>query len=105
VLRPTGGQALTSATNGRVGLLIHGGAPGTGGRLRATHGCIRLSDKDQAGLMAAIAAAGQDARFNRCELVQLAASIGPPGDPESGDDAGDPPPGIQELLNPGSIKP
>lgn len=92
VLRPTGGQALAGATNGRVGLLIHGGAPGTGGRLRATHGCVRLSNQDQARLMAAIAAAGQNARFNRCELVRLAASVGPPGDPLSGEDAGDPPP-------------
>lgn len=103
VLRPTEGQALTAAANGRVGLLIHGGAPGSGGRLRATHGCVRLSDADQARLMAAIAAAGQNARFNRCELVRLAASIGPPGDPVSGEDAGDPPPGIRDLLQPGPI--
>lgn len=105
VLSPTGGQALIAATNGRVGLLIHGGAPGTGGRLRATHGCVRLSDQDMARLMAAIAAAGQNARFNRCDLVRLAASVGPPGDPVSGEDAGDPPPGIQQLLTPGPILP
>ncbi|WP_367614555.1 L,D-transpeptidase [Teichococcus coralli] len=103
VLRPTAGQALTAAGNGRIGLMIHGGAPGSGGRLRATHGCVRLSDQDMARLTAAIAAAGQNARFSRCELVRLAASIGPPGDPVSGEDTGDPPPGIQELLNPGPI--
>jgi len=52
-LKPVGGQALLAERIGhRSGLLIHGGSLGsTGywrgeGALRATHGCIRLSNED-----------------------------------------------------------
>lgn len=102
VLRPTGGAALTAAVK-RIGLLIHGGDPGKGGVLRATHGCVRLSDADMLRLMQAIARAGENSVFGRCEVTRIDASIGLPGDPMSGDDAGDPPPGIQGLLSPGPI--
>jgi hypothetical protein len=105
VLQPTAGQALDAANNGRVGLLIHGGDLGSGGKLRATHGCLRLSDTDMAALLAGIATAGENAAFNRCDVMQIEASIGPPGDPLSGEDVGDPPPGIDQLLNPGPILP
>jgi hypothetical protein len=104
VLVPSGGQALDAAANGRTGLLIHGGDPGATGNLRATHGCLRLSNDDVARLFAAILAAGDNPRFNRCEIVRLDASIGPPGDFEAGEDAGDPPPGIGDLLENGPLR-
>lgn len=103
VLKPKNGQAATAAANGRVGLLVHSGDPGSGGKLRATHGCLRLSNSDMATLMAAILAAGDNVRFDRCELVRIDATVGPPGDPICGEDVGDPPPGIEALLNPGTI--
>lgn len=102
VLKPESGQAATAATNGRKGLLIHGGDPGAGGKLRATHGCLRLSNADMAKLMAAILAAGDNVQFSRCELVRLNMDVGL-GDPVCGEDVGDPPPGIESLLNPGTI--
>jgi hypothetical protein len=98
VLKPTSGQAATAAANGRIGLFVHGGDPGQGGKLRATHGCIRLSNADMAALMAAISMAGENPRFNRCELTRINATVGEPGDFVSGEDTGDPPPGIQDLL-------
>jgi hypothetical protein len=104
VLRPVGGQAATAAANGRVGLLIHGGDAGANGKLRATHGCIRLSNSDVAALMAAIVAAGENATFNRCELTRINGTVGEPGDFSAGEDAGDPPPGIEDLLGNGSIR-
>lgn len=52
-LKPLGGNALVAhEVVGRDGLLIHGGAPGGkgyfrgAGALRATHGCLRLSNSD-----------------------------------------------------------
>jgi lipoprotein-anchoring transpeptidase ErfK/SrfK len=52
-LKPFGGQAMLAERVGqRSGLLIHGGSLGAGGywrgegALRATHGCIRLSNED-----------------------------------------------------------
>lgn len=45
-MNPVSGQALQAKINGRSGLLIHGGTSGAGGRLRPTHGCIRLFDED-----------------------------------------------------------
>ena len=103
VLKPKSGDAATAASNGRIGLLIHGGDPGSGGKLRATHGCLRLSNSDMASLMAAIIAAGNNVQFSRCELTRANVDIGPPGDPVCGEDVGDPPPGIGSLLNPGTI--
>lgn len=61
LLTPIGGQALEAAKDGdpavlndghRLGLMLHGGAPGNGGGLRPTHGCLRLSNDDQAALVA-----------------------------------------------------
>lgn len=102
VLKPESGDALTAASNGRVGLLVHGGDPGNGGKLRATHGCLRLSNSDMASLMAAILTAGNNIQFGRCDLVRIEADIGL-GDPVCGEDLGDPPPGIDSLLNQGPI--
>ncbi|MET3207389.1 UNVERIFIED_CONTAM: hypothetical protein ABIC26_000323 [Paenibacillus sp. PvR008] len=55
---PISGQALIAKRNGRTGLWIHGGAPSSTGGLRPTHGCVRLSEEDQAGLVSAIKRAG-----------------------------------------------
>jgi len=103
VLQPTGGEALTAAANGRVGLLIHGGDPGANGRLRATHGCIRLSNGDMDKLLKAIQDAGNNVVFNRCEVVRLSVLVGGDSDEGAGDDESDPPPGIDGLLNPKPI--
>lgn len=103
VLQPTGGEALTAAANGRLGLLIHGGDPGANGRLRATHGCIRLSNGDMGRLLNAIQDAGNNVVFNRCEVVRLSVLVGGDADEGAGDDESDPPPGIDDLLNPKPI--
>jgi hypothetical protein len=54
LLDPQSGQALTAKTNGRTGLMIHGGVPSATGGLRPTHGCVRLSDANQNALIALI---------------------------------------------------
>jgi hypothetical protein len=105
VLQPTGGEAEEAARNGRVGLLIHGGDPDSSGRLRATNGCVRLSNADIKALLDGVARAGENALFNRCEMTQIDASIGPPGAPDTNEDVGDPPPGIEALLRSGPILP
>jgi hypothetical protein len=45
-LDPQSGVALTAKNNGRTGLAIHGGKPGSQGKLRPTNGCVRLSNPD-----------------------------------------------------------
>lgn len=45
-LGPVSGNAKKAEKNGRSGLLIHGGDLGSGGRLRPTFGCIRVSNED-----------------------------------------------------------
>lgn len=55
---PISGQALVAKNNGRTGLWIHGGAPSSTGGLRPTHGCVRLSEDSQEGLVQAIKQAG-----------------------------------------------
>jgi hypothetical protein len=58
-LEPTGGPAAQAKANGRDGLLIHGGAPAMDGQsLRPTNGCVRVSNSDQAAIVAALRAAG-----------------------------------------------
>ena len=100
VLEPTGGQALESKINGRTGLMIHGGDPGANGRLRATHGCVRLSNDDMRKLLDAIAKVHDDPVSRQCRVTQIAASIGPEGDPVSGEDVGDPPPLPGDIIFP-----
>ena len=57
LLDPQSGQALVAKQAGREGLMIHGGAPAAGGGLRPTHGCIRLSEASQQGLIQLIGSA------------------------------------------------
>lgn len=52
LLTPVAGVALEAAKQ-RSGLMIHGGAPASGGGLRPTHGCLRLSNENMAALLAA----------------------------------------------------
>ena len=44
LLDPVGGDALIAKQNGRSGLAIHGGDPAPDGSLRATEGCLRVSN-------------------------------------------------------------
>lgn len=50
-LDPTGGDAEIAESNGRRGLLAHGGGLNAQGKLRPTHGCLRLADADQEQLV------------------------------------------------------
>lgn len=52
VLEPLSGDAFAGKENGRYGLLIHGGLPAAGQKLRPTYGCARLFDADMAQLVA-----------------------------------------------------
>ena len=40
------GDALKAVDNGRTGIGIHAGRKDTDGKLVATHGCVRLSERD-----------------------------------------------------------
>ncbi|WP_151733466.1 L,D-transpeptidase [Paenibacillus tengchongensis] len=59
---PVSGNALIAKQNGRTGLWIHGGAPAVAGAtsypLRPTHGCVRLSNNDQASLIYVLSTLG-----------------------------------------------
>ncbi|WP_234531909.1 L,D-transpeptidase family protein [Paenibacillus pseudetheri] len=62
IMDPISGNALTAEQNGRTGLWIHGGAAADAGAisypLRPTHGCVRLSDNDQASLIYVLSTLG-----------------------------------------------
>jgi hypothetical protein len=105
VLEPVSGDALTAKANGRTGLLIHGGDPGAGGLLRATLGCLRLSNENMLRLIEAVRAAGDNPVMNRCETVELSVLVGDPSTEGAGDDEADPPTGIDQLLLPGPFLP
>ncbi len=51
-LRATGGDALVAAKKGkRSGIWLHGGAPGIGGILRPTFGCVRVADDHMGAIL------------------------------------------------------
>lgn len=54
-LEPISGDALVAKNNGRSGILIHGGAAGSGNKLRPTYGCVRVYNDDMKLLLNAIA--------------------------------------------------
>lgn len=60
LLSPISGQAYNSYLSParRSGILIHGGAPGAGGNLRPTYGCLRVSNDSMARLHELIAQYG-----------------------------------------------
>lgn len=53
-LTPIAGAALLSVKAGRAGIMIHGGAPNSAGKLRPTYGCVRVSDDSMAQILAAL---------------------------------------------------
>jgi len=66
-LHPIDGDALKA---NRPGLAIHGGAPAPDGiGLRPTHGCVRLSDRNQGELVALLEAA--DVAACECEISTM----------------------------------
>jgi hypothetical protein len=97
-LRPVNGQALTAAGNGRTGLMIHGGELGAGGRVRPTHGCIRLSDADMAALITGLETIATAGNAPVCSIQRINATV-TMGDTDAGEDDGDPPPYIDQILN------
>jgi hypothetical protein len=98
ILEPTGGDALEASASGRLGLMIHGGAPAANGGLRATNGCIRLSNDDMAALLSHISRDGSVGGTLLCKIVEADVSVPIQVEPESGERAGDPPPGIREFI-------
>jgi hypothetical protein len=69
VLRPTAGDAALADANGRFHLLIQGGAPGPGRRLRPTNGSLRLGNREQKRLIEIL----RDRRGIVCELLPMPA--------------------------------
>lgn len=66
LLDPIGGDALIAKTHGRAGLAIHGGDPAADGSLRATEGCLRVTNDTAIRLAALVEpelAAGREVRY------------------------------------------
>lgn len=81
-LAPVSGNALAAEVfAGREGLLIHGGAPGKNsywrgeGELRATHGCVRLSDSDVKRLAELLSSAGMVSTRQQCVPVEVSLTV------------------------------
>ena len=79
-LKPTSGHAvLAEDVFGRRGLLIHGGAPATGGRwsgsLQPTHGCIRLANDDVWALRDLIEQERYDNTRKMCQEVEIHVTV------------------------------
>ena len=72
LLDPTGGDALIAKTNNRTGLAIHGGDPAADGSLRATEGCLRVTNAAAvsiAGLVQPELAAGRPVIYECADLT------------------------------------
>ena len=72
LLDPTGGDALIAKKNGRAGLAIHGGDPAADGSLRATEGCLRVTNAASVSigeLVAAELAAGRPVIYECSEFA------------------------------------
>ena len=72
LLDPTSGDALIAKTNDRKGLAIHGGDPVADGSLRATEGCLRVSNATVvsiAGLVQPELAAGRPVIYECADLT------------------------------------
>jgi L,D-transpeptidase catalytic domain len=71
LLDPIEGDALVAKTNGRTGLAIHGGDPAPDGALRATEGCLRVSNETAAALVRLVEpelAAGRSVEYECTEV-------------------------------------
>ena len=74
LLDPLGGDALIAKENGRSGLAIHGGDPAGDGSLRATEGCLRVSNAAVtalSGLVEPELAAGRAVLYE-CSAIEMA---------------------------------
>jgi lipoprotein-anchoring transpeptidase ErfK/SrfK len=81
-LKAVSGDALIAHDAfGRDGLLIHGGSLGGpgywrgAGQLRATHGCLRLSNDDMLNLQTLITSAATNPGTNTCDLAKVTISV------------------------------
>jgi hypothetical protein len=79
-LKPESGNAvLAQDVFGRKGLLIHGGALATSGlwkgKLKPTHGCIRLSNSDMKRLREIIEAARYDDIRKMCREIEINVTV------------------------------
>lgn len=78
-LKALSGDAIKAENLGRDGLLIHGGTKGRSdywrgkGALRATNGCIRLSNEDIKKLMEMLYGAAY--ANNMCNLIDITISV------------------------------
>lgn len=96
VLIPKSGDALFARNNGRTGLMIHGGVPGPNGKLRATNGCIRLSDADMKVLMQGVSNAAQ--KNMQCVVNPGMAVEVQLGLEDANYDEGDPVPEVERIV-------
>jgi hypothetical protein len=79
-LKPESGNAvLAQDVFGRKGLLIHGGTLGSQGlwkgKLKPTHGCIRLSNSDMKRLREIIEAARYDDIRKMCREIEINVTV------------------------------
>lgn len=81
-LKPSRGDAvMAEEIFGRRGLLVHGGALGTSsywrgaGSLRATWGCLRLSNSDMKQLREVMEAERDDWKSGACREVQIRVTV------------------------------
>jgi hypothetical protein len=98
VLQPISGDAQTAANAGRIGLMIHSGDAGQTNPLRPTHGCLRLSNDSMNALMQAIANSSEVDGIS-CQMTRISVIVGNDSDPAPTEDAGDPPPNMQSIID------
>jgi len=77
-LSPTSGNSLAAEQQiGRQGLLVHGGSPGGNNywrgadELRATHGCVRLSNENMENLVGILFEATLDERNQQSSNIDI----------------------------------
>ncbi len=96
VLEPMSGNARKAAENGRLGLMIHGGDLSAAGKLRATNGCIRISNEDMEALQVALKNYDRMEISTRVETGLGRLSVEIKGVEDTGFDEGDP---IKAVLS------
>jgi hypothetical protein len=75
-LEPVAGEALVAAEYGRSGIGLHGGAPGPGGTLRETFGCLRVFNTtafEVARLIVPLSA--HEAVRYQCDLIPVGGTV------------------------------